>query len=687
MRKPRCAGGKKLAACLLALTLLTGCSRWKVEGRTVEASPALELLSMPAYEETAEIASAAVSSEANPLRVDVWLDASQVMGGVNEHEGSIYPRASAKYRQGGFHYRYQDQAGWYENVLKDVLTAAEGSRTRLLRVGNERLTDGFLRSQGFDGTEEQLRSFRRDLLTYAVDPMPDVFSAFSSEKMTDSFYALGSPLMNQMERFAGDGGALLENPGRVEQMSKALQDFVAAFHQKKQEPPAGYSAVEKDDDSPLFYALQNLDTSRLSVVTCDPAALRRLTGTDVSGTPVDYLEKILQERGVFEQGLMAGLYVMQLDYMGQMTSFGAADFAEPLLWGRPDYAENRTTQGAMPMPRLLYLLAVGQPEQVRAYTEKLNALLDTDTSLQGTRGPEKGRLCYAAHGETVTQEPFSFFYEYTEIQRPSAGLYTQRAEGFTVETEQGTVSRENGLYTVRLTGREGSEGITLHWPLQAVEGAETLDLSQLTGTSVRAIDSLLLDSVLPNTPETAEDSREERQILTLRDKRYVFVRQDDPFADEKEENPFTLTDICWNEESGQLEVNLQVDHAKLKSGYYRLEVETNLSGRQILWPKVDWIGQLGTEITNSQISTWEAFTQHLYRCGRRLKNVPKQFDHAWGPAASKPYQDVAIPDFPPVYRALHLQSLVQQLREGANVENVPLIRCVLDVFVADMPEP
>ena len=53
MRKPRCAGGKKLAVCLLALMLLTGCSRWKEEGRTVDASPSLELLSMPANEETA----------------------------------------------------------------------------------------------------------------------------------------------------------------------------------------------------------------------------------------------------------------------------------------------------------------------------------------------------------------------------------------------------------------------------------------------------------------------------------------------------------------------------------------------------------------------------------------------------------------------------------------------------------
>ena len=277
MKKPRCAGGKKLALCLLALALLTGCSRWKVEGRTVEAAPALELLSMPAYEDSEEGVPAAASTASageTALRVDLWLDASQVMGGVNEHAESIYPRASAKYRQGGFHYRYQDQVGWYENVLKDVLTAAEGSRTRLLRAGNERLTDDFLRSQGFDGTEEQLRSFRRDLLTYAVDPMPDVFSAFSSEKMTDSFYALGSPLMNQMERFAGDGGALLENPGRVEQMNGALQTFVAAFHQKKEEdvavrqaslsvglcmttPMDVYADVYNKADKALYYVKRN----------------------------------------------------------------------------------------------------------------------------------------------------------------------------------------------------------------------------------------------------------------------------------------------------------------------------------------------------------------------------------------------------------------------------------------------
>ena len=87
MKKPRCAGWKRLTACLTALFLLTGCSRWRVEGRTVEASPALELLSMPAYEENVEALPAAPSQE-KALRVDVWLDASQVMGGVNELSGS-----------------------------------------------------------------------------------------------------------------------------------------------------------------------------------------------------------------------------------------------------------------------------------------------------------------------------------------------------------------------------------------------------------------------------------------------------------------------------------------------------------------------------------------------------------------------------------------------------------------------
>lgn len=74
-------------------------------------------------------------------------------------------------------------------------------------------------------------------------------------------------------------------------MNGALQTFVAAFHQKKEEPPAEYSAVEKDDDSPLFYALQNLDLSRPVGHHLRPAALRRLSGTETDGTPVDYLDR------------------------------------------------------------------------------------------------------------------------------------------------------------------------------------------------------------------------------------------------------------------------------------------------------------------------------------------------------------------------------------------------------------
>lgn len=68
------------------------------------------------------------------------------MGGINIHEESVYPHFSRKYREGGFHYRYGSQVGMYEGVLRCLLAAAEGSRVRVLRAGNERLPDEALQA-------------------------------------------------------------------------------------------------------------------------------------------------------------------------------------------------------------------------------------------------------------------------------------------------------------------------------------------------------------------------------------------------------------------------------------------------------------------------------------------------------------------------------------------------------------
>lgn len=127
---------------------------------------------------------------------------------------------------------------------------------------------------------------------------------------------------------------------------------------------------------------------------------------EADGTPVDFVTEVLEARGVFDAGLCVQLYAFVLDYMGQMSSFGAADFAEPLLWGRLDYdnaAQN--SDQALPMPRTLIMLVVGTPAQVDRYAAQLDEGLAASEALKGLRGPQEGQLTYTADGQTVTQRP------------------------------------------------------------------------------------------------------------------------------------------------------------------------------------------------------------------------------------------------------------------------------------------
>lgn len=675
---------KRLLLVLCALLPLSGCAMLELEADSVASQPPLELLQMPAYENQ-EVLSPQTGAAGEHMRVDLWLDASQLMGGINLNEESLYPHYGRKYREGGFHYRYGSTVGWYENVLQDMLAAAGNARARVLRAGNERLTDAYLQNAGFvAAAPDALRSLRRDMLTYAVNPMPDLFSTLSGEDMANSFYSLGSPLLNQMSRFAADDGADLENPGMTALMSAALDRQIAAF---QEEAVIGdVSAVGDDGQSPLVYALENIDLTRLSVITCDPATLRRLNGTTLDGAPVDYISRLLSDRGVFDAGLKVGLYAMRLDYMGQMSSFGSADFSEPLLWGRLDY-DTRTGRrdGPMPMPRIMLALVVGAPDYVDSYTAALNLALNSDINLRGQRGPQEGQLSYTANGQTVTQQPFSFDYYYTDVERPTMGYYTQHTEGLTVElpAQDGQVTQdEDGYYTLRLSAGKSCEW-TLNWPAAALDGGVALDLSTLTNPRVEVIDSLLLSGTIPNTPDAVLPDGEDVQVITLRDTHYLFKRVEEPFALAPEKNPFTLTGVTLSGDGGTISATVTADRALMTAGYYRLRVVADVSGEQLSWSAVGWTEEsagLNVEITNGQIVAWENFTALMTREARDLSRIPRQFEHAWGEYTSRGYQGEGIPDFPPVYQALHLTRLFNQLRDAANVRTVPYIRCVTDLF-------
>ena len=661
-----------LALLLCAALLLTACGLPGAPDAfsgadSAAAVPDLRLLEWPAMSDAVPGETEAPASGA-PLLVDLWLDASQMMGGINIHEESVYPHFSRKYREGGFHYRYGSQVGMYEGVLRCLLAAAEGSRVRVLRAGNERLPDEALQALAGSGAEARA-SVTRDLLTCAINPLPSFFAGLSAEDMEGSFYDLGTPMLNRLRALDASS---LENPSLAPAMADALDDQIAAIQSGETD---GYVA-DDDADAPLMYALENLDLTRLSVITCDPATLRRLSSVEADGTPVDAVTEVLRARGVFDAGLCVQLYAFVLDYMGQMSSFGAADFAEPLLWGRLDYdnaAQN--SDQALPMPRTLIMLVVGTPAQADRYAAQLSDGLASSEALKGLRGPQEGQLTYTADGQTVTQQPFGFESFSARIERPGWTCLTRLSEGASLSVSGCTLETGGQAATVTLKSDPSGASVTVSLPVTQESGAASADLSGLTA-SVSVEAALILTDTLPTTARAGEG-----QVIALRDTQYVFTREDEAFHSGGRQNPFRIAAVAPEDGGTRLSITVSADEAALVPGYYRVLVSADLSGAQVEWEDVPWAASLGVRLTNEQISAWEQFAQAVHTYDGDSAGVPRQLQHAWGPVNESGYHGLPIPDFPPVMRAPGLEELIAQLRAAANVDETPLVRYEFDVFV------
>ena len=632
-----------------------------------DALPDLRLLVQPAYEEpeTVEKEPEAASSA---MRLDLWLDGSQTMGGINPNEESMYPHSSRKYREGGFHYRYQRETGMYETVLRCMLSGVEGSRVRLLRYGNERLPDDYLLNHiKRDATTEELRSIRRDMLTYAIDPLPSIFEGFSAEKMTDSFYSLGTP---QMNRIGTLNRRLLENPDYASSMEQTLEQQIHAISRGYDD---SLTAIGDDSDYPLLYALNNLDLSRLSVITCDPASIRRLTQTDDDGDVRALVQELLTERGVFENGLSVGLYAFTLDYMGQMSSFASADLSEPLLWGRLNY-NNYTgkTDGHLVMPRTLLTLVIGRQGQVDAFTAAFEKQLAASDTLKIPRGAQNGELTYTRDGQTVVQEPFGFSYDYLTISRAAVEPITQQTEGVTL-TADAPVTLSGSLHTVTLAPVDGVQPdrtLTLSLPVSETAGGMTLDAEKLTNVQLSVESALLWTDTLPNHPSA--EIPEDAQTIVLRDKVYVFTKQ-------QAECPVLCKALSV--EGNTLTMQLETDGAKLQNGYYRIRLTADLPGESLTWNTPAWVSERSTTVTNEQVASWEAFAEVLSRYERDRNYISVPFQHAWGDAENTSYRGETVPEFPPVTLAPGLSALVSQLQTAAHPRTIPYLSFVFDLFV------
>ena len=187
----RTRGLFRRALFLLALGLvcaaLTSCSAFhdllpSDSGSAAQSGtgPNLALLALPAYNNDEATATPAVTAGSAYSNVDLWLDATQNMGGINANQASMYPHFGRKYREGGFQYRYGSNVGWYENVLRDFLIAAGESHVRTLRYGNETLPDDLLTSFGLDTADA---SVWRDMHTCDTETRAGMFSQFTAENM------------------------------------------------------------------------------------------------------------------------------------------------------------------------------------------------------------------------------------------------------------------------------------------------------------------------------------------------------------------------------------------------------------------------------------------------------------------------------------------------------------------------
>ena len=642
-----------LCALLLALLVcLCGCAALPADA---PSQPDVRLLSRPVYPDSAPAAIQAADAP-EVLRLDLWLDASHTMGGINLNEDSIYPHHSRKYREGGFHYRFENTVGLYENVLRSMLSCAEGSRVRLLRFGHERLGDDALLALSPAASADGLRSLRRDMLTYAIDPMPNVFSSLSAEDMSQSFYMPGTSMLNQVGSLPA---SLLENPTLQQNMSAVLSDQIAAISRDD----SACLALGSDTDYPLLYALDNLDLSRLSVITCDPASIRRLNAMNADGSPAALVEELLRERGVFESGLSAGLYAFTLDYMGQLSSFATADLSEPLLWGHLNYnSYQKTSTQALPMPRTLLALVVGPTVQLEGYVAALNEQFETQPVYQELRGPAKGQLVYTRDGQTVTQQPFAFSWNYVQIDRPELICRTHHSEGVTLTADHASFDPRTRLVTVR-EGEEAS--LTLTVPLDYPDAA-------LANLSFRAEDALVLTRTRPNQPDLSLP--QDAQSIALRDRVYVYEHQ-------LIENPdIALVGATSGAEAVSFELQLG---SGLKPGYYHLSLSADYASGGVAWETAPWVEALSASPTNEEVSDWETFTALIAKYERKRSGIARQFQHAWGAATEATYRDMAYPDFPPVDQAPGLAQLVSQLQSAANVAQTPCVRYTFDVFVTN----
>ena len=162
------------------------------------------------------------------IPLDLWMDATPNMGGINLVEDTLYPTgSSAKYYQGGFHYLWQDNYrefhGWYVDLLTALpeLLGPQRSQVRMLRYDDGLFSPELLDRHGLTAsTLEAAASLQRDLRTWATRATGETFTEMV-QPGPENFYAPGTASAARADQVQ------LENPAQAQALLAAQQEGLA----------------------------------------------------------------------------------------------------------------------------------------------------------------------------------------------------------------------------------------------------------------------------------------------------------------------------------------------------------------------------------------------------------------------------------------------------------------------------
>lgn len=645
------------------------------------ASPDLGTLRYTPPQSPAADLSETAQAENRVIPLDLWMDATPNMGGVNLVEDTLYPTgSSAQYYRGGFHYQWQDKYrefhGWYVDLLTALpeLLGPQRSQVRVLRYDDGLFSDELLEKHGLMASSaEAATSLQRDLRTWATQATGETFTEMV-QPGPENFYAPGVASAARADQVE------LENPALSQALLAAQQEGLAL----QQAGDASALVSREEGGSHLLTALRYLDPTHLNLITLDTWSLGSLDAV-VDGKLTDPYAAVLAERGLFDGGDTAmTVFALRMDYVGALTSFAWETPAEALQWGRLSRGNSGIWRECA-MPRCMLLLLLGPASEVEETAQRLETLFAGEVFAQ-VRGFQDGDgpvtvVNYFYEDEKIMRSTCTFAYVREDFPRVEAQP-VQTLESATAMTHNGQAADLTQTVTLRPeNGRYADQTFTWRFPISQDLGLDGDALAR--GASLSLAGSLTLQQTLPNTPQEREALESAGIQYTLyRDTLYAFA----PLASLE---GATVTAAV---ENGEAVLTLRLDGEALTPGWRTFRLSLNIPADAWEAPAgLRWLADNGPQ-GNADAGKWDydygervpqrwlELPQALHDAGAQTRSrLADSLRHAWCDGNAALTLD-RVPNIPPVFRLLEAGELLDRLRQGALRVETPLARLDITVF-------